>query len=67
MKTDLYTKVILTIIAFALTIIAVNQINLVPEAQAQSRSEMEAAISYCWDRAKIRKVNESEWMIHTYC
>ena len=67
MKIDLYTKVILTIIAFALTVIAVNQIKLVPEAQAQSQSEMQSAISYCWDRAKIRKVNETEWMIHTYC
>ena len=67
MKTDLYTKSILTIIAVALCFIAANQFNLIPEAHAQSRSDMQSAISYCWDSAKIRKQSETEWKIHTYC
>lgn len=34
MKTDTYTKIILTVIAFCLVVIVVRQVNIVPEAQA---------------------------------
>jgi hypothetical protein len=34
MKTDLYTKVVLTVIAFCLTIIVLNQIEIFPKAYA---------------------------------
>ena len=67
MKTDLYIKFVLTIIAISLCIIAVKNLNVVPTVNAQSQSEMQAAISYCWDLATIRKQSEGQWQIRTYC
>jgi hypothetical protein len=63
-KSDIYTKVVLTVIAVALMKIAFVDMPIVNEAQAQlSRSD----ISYCWDLATIDKVSERQWQIHTYC
>jgi len=67
MKIDLYTKGILTIIAISLGIIAARDLNVAPTAYAQSRSDMQAAISYCWDLATIQRQTERQWQIHTYC
>ncbi len=67
MKTDLYCKFVLTVIAISLSIIAARGLNAVPTAYAQSQSEMQAAISYCWDLATIRQETETQWKIHTYC
>ena len=36
MKTDLYTKAVLTVIAFALVVIAFNNTKLITEAKAES-------------------------------
>ncbi|MFN3299396.1 MAG: hypothetical protein ACK41Z_04305 [Sediminibacterium sp.] len=36
MKTDLYTKIVLTVIASSLTIIALNQIDILPKAYANN-------------------------------
>jgi len=67
MKSDLYTKSVLTIIAISLSLIAFNQFKLIPEAHAQSLADMQTAISFCWDQATIRKQTETSWMIRTYC
>ena len=66
MKVDLYTKFILTIIAASLVLIAGSQIKLVPEAHAQSGSDMRDAISGCWDGATLHKRGD-EWTINTRC
>ncbi len=38
MKTDFYTKTILTIIAFSLTIIALKDVNIINEAKAENNN-----------------------------
>ena len=64
MKTDMYTKGVLTVIALALLKIAFNDVSLIEPAMAQlSRSD----ISFCWDLATIDKVTDRQWQIHTYC
>ena len=64
MKTDIYTKTVLTIIAISLLVIAFNNSTFISPAFAQlSRND----ISYCWDLATIDKVSETRWQIHTYC
>lgn len=67
MKTDRYTKTVLTIIAACLVILVFKSTPLSTPVHAQSQGEMQGAISFCWDLAKIRKVTDSEWQIHTYC
>ena len=67
MKTDLYIKFVLTIIAISLFIISVKNLNVVSTVNAQSQSEIRAAISFCSDLATIRKQSDTRWQIHTYC
>ena len=64
MKTDTYTKVVLTAIAVFLCAIVVKDFVPVPKVYAEmSRSD----ISYCWDGATIQKVSDRKWKIKTYC
>ncbi len=67
MKADLYTKSVLTVIAISLAFIAINRVKLISVANAQSKADLEAVISYCWDRAKIRKEYDDVWRIDLYC
>ena len=61
---DIFTKLVLTVIAISLLKIAFVDMPVLNEAKAElSRSD----ISYCWDLATIDKVNERQWQIHTYC
>jgi hypothetical protein len=63
-KPDIYTKVVLTVIAVALIKIAFVDIPIISEVKAElDRSD----ISYCWDLATIDKVSNNQWQIHTYC
>ena len=55
MKVDLYTKSALTVIAVALCALAFQNVKMVPEAQAQSRSEIVSAIRACLNSAAIMK------------
>ena len=64
MKIDLYTKIVLTVIAGSLLIISTNQSSIIKSALAQlSRSD----ISYCWDGATVNRINDDKWKIKTYC
>ena len=47
MKADLYTKSVLTVIAISLAFIAINRVKLISVANAQSKADLEAVISYC--------------------
>ena len=64
MKTDTYTKVMLTVIAVFLGIIVVKDFDPVRKAYAGAYA---SDISYCWDSATIIKVHEYKWKIKTYC
>lgn len=47
MKTDLYTKVVLTVIAFCLVVIVLNQVDLFPKAYAgSSGNDIKRNINY---------------------
>lgn len=46
MKTDLYTKTLLTIIAICLSVIVVNQSGIIPGAYAETRKEFEGNVNY---------------------
>lgn len=47
MKTDLYTKVVLTVIAFCLTIIVLKQVNVFSNAFAESpKANLKSDINY---------------------
>ena len=64
MKTDTYTKVVLTVIAVFLLIIVVRDINPVRKAYAEiDRND----IAFCWDGATILKVHEKKWKIKLDC
>jgi hypothetical protein len=65
--TDRYTKTVLTVIALCLIWLSVKDTRLESTISAQSQSEMQAAISYCWDLATIQRETDSRWKIHTYC
>lgn len=65
--TDRYTKTVLTVIALCLVWLSVKDTRLESAVSAQSQSEMQAAISHCWDLATIRRETDSRWKIHTYC
>lgn len=65
--TDRYTKTVLTVIALCLVWLSVKDTRLESTLSAQSESEMIGAISYCWDRATIRRLTDSRWRIHTSC
>ena len=40
----------------------------VPEANAQQiKSEMQSAISYCWDQATLEKRSNGDFKVKTYC
>ena len=54
---------LLWVFAVVLLLNAVPKDALIPEAFAQSRSD----ISFCWNGATIDKRNESQWVIRTYC
>jgi hypothetical protein len=63
---DSILKILLGIIAINLTIQTVTGGGFFPKSEAQSQSEMQAAISYCWDYAKLEKDGEG-YKIRTYC
>ncbi|MBI5821011.1 MAG: hypothetical protein HZA88_18735 [Verrucomicrobia bacterium] len=64
MKVDLYTKVILTVIALCLTVIVIRDIEFIPEARAQfsSRDEVvsvqivgiDKAINRSWEALSVK-------------
>jgi len=67
MKTDLYTKFVLTIIAISLCTIAVKNLNVIPTVHAQLTPEgavmsqaAQQAIRRCWNGATIRNINSGE-------
>ncbi|MFZ2639788.1 MAG: hypothetical protein WA117_02285 [Verrucomicrobiia bacterium] len=65
MKVDLYTKVILTVIAACLTVIVIRDIEIIPEARAQSGTRDEVlrvqlvgireSGSHGWERLPVKK------------
>ena len=64
---DKSLKILLGIIAVNLTLQTIKDFVFFPTAEAQSRSDMQAAISYCWDLARIERQSDREWQIRTYC
>ena len=64
--TDKTLKILLGIIAVNLTFQTVKDVGLFPTAEAQSRSEMQAAISFCWDRGRL-EASGNDYIIRTYC
>jgi len=77
MKTDLYTKFVLTMIAVSRCIIAVKNLNVTPTVHAQVTPldaagagmsvAIQNAIWLCWDRATISSESPGEWVIRTDC
>lgn len=68
MKTDTYTKVMLTIIAIFLGIIVVKDFDPVPKAYAGAyEREMRNAMSLCWDQANIVRVTSDRLSIRLAC
>ena len=63
---DKTLKILLGIIAVNLTIQTVTGGWFFPKSEAQSQSEMQAAISFCWDLAKLEKDGDG-YKIRTYC
>lgn len=63
---NLTLKILLGIIAVNLTIQTVTGGGIFPKTEAQSRSDMQAAISYCWDLARLEKDGDG-YKIRTYC
>lgn len=64
---NLTLKILLGIIAANLTIQTVTDGGFFPKTEAQvSQSEMQAAISYCWDLARLEKDGDG-YKIRTYC
>ena len=63
---DKTLKILLGIIAVNLTIQTVTGGAFFPKSEAQSQSEMQAAISFCWDQAKLQKDGDG-YKIRTYC
>ena len=58
--------ILLGIIAVNLTIQTVKDVGIFPTVEAQSRSDMQRAISYCWDRALL-EADGNGYIIRTYC
>lgn len=64
MKTDTYTKAVLTVIAGSLLVIALTNVPIISPAMAELN---QSDVSYCWDGATIDKVSDTKWKISTYC
>lgn len=48
MKTDFYTKAVLTVIAICLTIIAIKQVEIIPNAYAETpKTHFNTNMNYC--------------------
>ena len=63
---DKIFMILLGIIAVNLTIQTVKDVGIFPTVEAQSRSDMQRAISYCWDRARL-EADGNGYIIRTYC
>ncbi len=61
MKVDIYTKIILTVIAVCLAVIVLRDINIVSEAQAQAPSELSSGRVVSVKIVGIEKSRRSAW------
>ena len=63
MKSDLYLKFILTVIALSLSIIALGVFKPITSAYALEKQD----IYNCWQNATINELTEGKWEIQLSC